>query len=490
MAALVHALATLALSLTRLYTGKVAIVDLGSVDQAVWTALHYGAPTTTVYQPFEVASWLGYLFTPIVLALVPLYTIAERVEWLLVLHSGSIAAAAVPVFLTCRALLGRSKPACGWALLYLVNPFVVNAAIWEYHEKSVAAFAVALGCLGVVRRRHWLVAVAMLLLLGCREHYGLAVAGFGALWLHRHGRDRFGIGLVGTGLAAVALVFLVLMPALNPAGDHPILDADHGEKLDRYGWLALPAAEMATAIGVLAMQGVVYLAVLAITTGGTALLAPAFLAPGLADLAANLLSINPMPKTFGAYHSVALIPLFVIAAAAGSARLATPNVLLRLAFLPTLVLLYMFLPAPVPGSRNFWQITSLQLRPAPSIAEIRALLPPGVSVSAQANVGALFSQRLRLYRFPDRMETADAIVLHLAMPFEPPTYHPFSNPYEPQEMSGVFGAMERVLADPAFGLVYWQDHWLVAARGVQDGTSRQEPRRRLAALVAEYEASR
>jgi hypothetical protein len=247
---------------------------------------------------------------------------------------------------------------------------------------------------------------------------------------------------------------------------------------------------MATAVGVLAIQGVTYLVILVITTGGTAVLAPAFLAPGLADLAANLLSINPMPKTFGAYHSVALVPLFVIAAAAGSVRLAKPSVPIRLGLLPTLVLLYMFLPASVPGSRNFWQITTLQLRPAPSIAEIRALLPPHVSVSAQANVGALFSQRLRLYRFPDRWDTADAVVLHIAMPFEPPTYHPFSNPYEPREMDSVFSAMERVLADPAFGLRYWQDNWLVAVRGTQDTASRQEPRRRLAALVAGYQASR
>jgi hypothetical protein len=98
VAALVHALVTLAISLTRLYTLKVAVVDLGSVDQAVWTALHYGAPTTTVYRPFEVASWLGYLFTPVVLVLVPVYAVAAGVEWLLVLHSFSIAAAAIPVF--------------------------------------------------------------------------------------------------------------------------------------------------------------------------------------------------------------------------------------------------------------------------------------------------------------------------------------------------------------------------------------------------------
>jgi hypothetical protein len=366
----------------------------------------------------------------------------------------------------------------------------VNGAVWEYHEKSVAALAVAIGCLGVVRRQHWLCLAAMTVLLCCREHYGIAVAGFGLVWLHRHGRERFGIALIGAGLAATALVFLVLMPALNPTGGHPILDADAGEKLDRYGWLDLAGADKLNAIEALAVQGLVYLLMLVVTSGGTALLAPAFLAPGLADLAANLLSINVMPKTLGAYHSLALVPLFVIAAARGSMRLAKPGFAIALGLWPTLVLLYMFLPAPVPGARNFWQVTSLQLRPTPAVAEVRALLPADLSVSAQANVGALFSHRLRLYRFPDRMETADAVVLHLAMPFDPPTYAPFSNPFEPQEVDRMFRAMEDVLRDPAFGIAYWRDNWVVAIRGAADVVGRDAPRRRLAALVGEYNAAR
>jgi len=489
-AASAHALVTLSISLTRLYTGKVAIVDLGAVDQAIWTALHYAVPTTTIYPPFDVANWLGFLFAPVVLIMVPVYALAPFPELLLALQSASVAGAAIPVFLACRRVLERADLAAGWSLLYLVNPFVFGGVIWEFHEKSLATLAIAVGFWALLSRRHRIFVSSMVLLVMCREHYGVAVAGFGALWLRHYGRERAGFLSMALGAVATTVVFLAIMPALNVSGGHPILDAKAGDQLARYGWLQQPAPAILGTLTGLAIPGVSYLAVLLVTTGGTALLAPAFLAPGLADLAANLLSVNPMPRSLSAYHSMALVPVFVIAAAQGSVCLAKRGLPIRLGLAPTLVLLYMFLPAPVPGSRNPWQVASLRLRPDPAVAEIRALLPADRSLSAQANIGSFFSQRLRVYRFPARLETADAVVLRLVMPFEPPTYAPFSNPYAPREMPAVFDAMEDVLQDPSFGVLYWERGWLVAVRGAADAVARDGPRRRLDDLRSQYEAAR
>jgi hypothetical protein len=54
----------------------------------------------------------------------------------------------------------------------------------------------------------------------------------------------------------------------------------------------------------------------------------------------------------------------------------------------------------------------------------------------------------------------------------------------------MFLAMEDVLRDPAFGIAYWRDNWVVVIRNAGDAADRAEPRRRLAAVVAEYQASR
>ena len=86
------------------------------------------------------------------------------------------------------------------------------------------------------------------------------------------------------------------------------------------------------------------------------------------------------------------------------------------------------------------------------------------------------------------VDTADAVVLHLALPYEPPTHAPFSNPYAPREMPGVFDAMEDVLRDPGLGVQYRQEDWLVAVRGADDAVDRSGPQRRLETLRARYEA--
>jgi hypothetical protein len=152
---------------------------------------------------------------------------------------------------------------------------------------------------------------------------------------------------------------------------------------------------------------------------------------------------------------------------------------------PALLLVYQLAPAPIPGSRNPWQITTLQLRPDPAIAEIRDRLTD-MAVSAQANVGPFFSQRRFVYRFPAGLQRADAVVLHLEFPFDPPRYAPFSNPYDPSEMPGVFQAMGTVVNGPEFGLRYWENNWLVAVRGAEDTVDRNGPIKRLADLISAY----
>lgn len=487
LSALAHGLLTFALSLTRFYTGKVAIVDLGAFDQAIWTALHDGTPTTTIYPPYEVATWFGYHFSPIAFVMVPVYAVLSSPELLLALQSALIAVAAVPVFWTCQTILNSPRLAFGWTMLYLLNPFVVSAGVWDFHEKSFAVLAVALGYYAVVSRKRPLFLLSMFVLVLCREHYGFAVAGFAGLWIHTHGYDRTSAAVASVGILAVPLILLVVMPAFNPAGSHPMMGTGTGLQAP-FSWMGQSMPAVTATAAQLALQGASYLAVWLVTTGGTSLLAPAFLLPGVADLAANLLSENPMLRSLSAYHSMALGPVFVIAAAQGSRRLKKRALAFRLGLAPTLLLLYQLAPAPLPGSRNPWQITTLQFRPDPSIAKVRGLLDD-MAVSAQANVGSFFSQRHHVYRLPAGLERADAVVLHLDFPFDPPRYAPFSNPYDPSEMPGVFQSMAAVIDAPDFGLRYWENNWLVAIRGVDDVVEREAPRRRLAALMAAYDRS-
>src|SRR5262245_23134166 len=64
---------TASLSLTRLYTGKASMFDLGVFSQALWTAYKYWMPTVTIVEPHLLRNWLGFHFSPIVLFLTPIY---------------------------------------------------------------------------------------------------------------------------------------------------------------------------------------------------------------------------------------------------------------------------------------------------------------------------------------------------------------------------------------------------------------------------------
>src|SRR5207249_10924160 len=161
-------------------------------------------------------------------------------------------------------------------------------------------------------------------------------------------------------------------------------------------------------------------------TGRASLLAPMFLLPGIADLMANLLSLNPMPRSILAYHSMAMVPGFIVAAvAASSSRPAQSAAFIRLSLLTTVFLTYFYLPAPAPGAYNVWRIHSLRLKRDPPIAEIHALINPDLKLSVQSNVGSFFSQRRYVYPFPAKLEDVDAVVVQFAYPYDSVDYVPF-----------------------------------------------------------------
>jgi hypothetical protein len=278
-------------------------------------------------------------------------------------------------------------------------------------------------------------------------------------------------------------VLFFLMPALRPV-DHEATPLDYQ---GRYSWVNRPLPEAAEVAGSLAPSGLSYIFTLLLSTGGAALMAPSFLLPAIADLAANLLSANPMPRSLLSYHSMALVPIFLISAVRGCGESSLRRVFLGVALCASSLLTYWTFPLPLPGSSNIWQIESLELQRPSVVGEINKILGPNMSLSAQSNVGGYFSHRLQIYRFPDRLDETDAVVLNLKFPYDPVSYTPFGNPYPFEELPQVLADMERVVHGREFGLTVWEDDWLLAIRGAEDRIDREEPARRLDALRRSYE---
>jgi uncharacterized membrane protein len=308
-----------------------SINDLGLFDQAVWGTLHgeFMLNTCNFNQP---NNWLGMHFNLVLLLFVPLYAISPSTEWLTLAQAVALSVSAWPIFLLASRVCQSEKAGMLCALAYLANPFMLNAAVWDFHPVTLAVPFIALGLLAIEKADSRLLLFACLPMLLIQEQLGLTVAGFGMLWWLRNHSWKPAIGLISIGAAYTALVLGMIMPALSPTGNYLMFSNDLGQ-LSRYGWLGHSIADVALTLlthplaiielVMVDMLGWVYLVMLLLPLAGFPAVAGEFLLPAFGDLAANLLSANPVPRSIFSYHSVSLVPILTTAAIYGVARIAS-----------------------------------------------------------------------------------------------------------------------------------------------------------------------
>ncbi|HXU94371.1 MAG TPA: DUF2079 domain-containing protein [Gallionella sp.] len=471
------------LGLTRHWGYLTSINDLGVFDQAVWGTLHgqFLLNTTQLDQPIN---WLSFHFHPVLLLFVPLYAMAPWPEWFTLAQALALSIAAWPIFLLASRVCRSETAGLLWAIAYLFNPFLLNAAAWDFHPVALAVPFIALALLAVENENKRMMLLSCIPLLFIQEQLGLTVAAFGLLWWLRNRQWKFALAVVLLGTAHAALVLGVFMPAFSPTGSHVMLAGDLGQ-LSRYGWLGKSLGDIAANLlhhpwqifqqAIFGWRGWSYLVLLLLPLLGLPLAATAYLLPALPDLGANLLSANPMPTSMVAYHSVTLVPLFTVAAAYGARHVSMGWNWLSVKQVNGLVLVaslgmgYALSPLPVPGALNFWEPSRFPVVSDPLPDAIRAALG-NVSVSAQGNIGAHLSQRSRIYAYPKKLDEVGAIVLWLESP---------TNRLIPTEPGGNFASLashlqmhpadylasiECLLSGKEYHVLVWQDPWLVLER--------------------------
>jgi len=463
-----------------------SVYDLGCFDQAIWTASQ-GHSLLNSINTGQSINWLGFHFQPILYLFVPLYKIYPSVHWLTVSQAAALSFSALPIFSIAKHFAHSEKQAFMWSCIYLLNPFVIAAATWDFHEVSLATFFITLGLYAVIQKRLSLLVISSIFLLTCKEHYGLTVAGLGIVYGAVHKNWRVGAGFLVVGIIMTALIIGVVMPHYSPTGQHlminPVKSVNSGT--GRYSWLGNslsaviknilmhPLTVMETVL--VSMKGRDYLLGLLAPFLYLPALAPAWLIPISADVLANLLSMVNLPRIITSYHSATIIPFLTVAAIHGLQRTTpylkslSPAILLNSMLLLNMAAAYYFAPLPMPGSLNFWQ-------PASPIANfdkrelaIKKMLEYR-PISIQSNLGAHFSQRSFIYAFPEKKGETDFIVLRL----EKPTFK--SIPDNPAEIGTAahhlhlslpdyLNQVEQLLNDKQYEVIYWDDPWLVFGKG-------------------------
>lgn len=297
------------------------------------------------------------------------------------------------------------------------------------------------------------------------------------------------------------------MPSLSPTGELLMISTEEVQ-LNRYGWLGNSAGEVSLRIIthpidiigtiLVSMQGGTYLIALALPFMLFSFIEFWILLPGLADLAVNLLSANPMPRSVYAYHSATLVPIFMVSAMYGLHRCSKyfrKDLILGMTVscLIVSVLTGYSLSSfyALPGVIESWAPRNAVPNDDPVLLEVKKLV--GIhSVSVQANLGAHFSQRMEIYPFPGKIGQAEMIILNLESPtslnqgHDPGAVGTLAHHLmmDPQFYLETIGEL---LIDKRYGVALWKTPWLVLQKDATGDTDVDKIEQRLQALAGEWQ---
>jgi uncharacterized membrane protein len=493
-----------------------SINDLGTFDQAVWGTLH-GDFFLNTHNMFNVPiNYFGIHFRPILLIFLPFYALLPRPEWMILSQSLALSLTAWAIYLLAKRVSKSETAAFFWVIIYMINPFVMSVPPWIFRPISLAVPFIIFSMLAIEESNFPLLLISCFFIVLCKEHLGIMVIGFGILWVIRNRKWKQGILLVSFGAIYTILVLGAIMPALSPTGEHVMLGKGLGQ-VSRYSWLGGSLKEVFQTLlfhpifviktAMLKMGGGNYLLLLLIFLCGLPLVAPEFILPGLADLSANMLSANPMPRAIIAYHTVCLVPVIIVAAVYGAERISRwskKNPIKELASFVLIVSLvggYFLSPLPLPGARNFWKPAHFINLPDPIVKKVRSAVGKEASVSAQANIGSHFSQRRNIYLYPNKLGEVDAIILRLRSPTNNINNLPEKikkhrkyvigslDAHLQMDRTEYIASIESLLSNSEYKILLWNDPWLVMKRGVMNREAKEvaEVEQRLAHLRIKWQ---
>ena len=288
--------------------------DVGLYDQGLWLLSRFEAPFVTLMGRNLFGDHTSFILLP----LVPLYWIVPGTGTLLVVQSMVIAAGTVPVFLFARRVLRSDALAWGFSVAWLAHPAVIGAGLENFHPDSFHALAVPLAVWAASERRWrpYVIGVAMALLV--KEDAFLVVVPIGA-WVALTIDRRKGLWTMLAGfIAPIAAMYGVMQPLIGV----PTRNAWRIPFGGVGGFLRTTVTDPGAVLAHLVDSD----RLLYLWQMGAPLLWLFLLSAGLAAVAVPVVALNVV-STYWYQHnvdyhySIVVVPVLVMAAAAGAARM-------------------------------------------------------------------------------------------------------------------------------------------------------------------------
>jgi len=201
------------LSILRFHAHNAGLVDLGRMEQGLWSILHGGLLINT-FEPGNASRFIVHS-EPIFFLLAPLYFVFQSTEFLLILQSIVLGGCAFLLYAISLKELKEEKISLVIALCYLLFPSLFYINIIDFHPDCFALFFTLAAFYFLSQKRwksFWIFAV---LLLSVREYYGLILAALGVYNLASTRDYKWSFFIIALGVAYFSFAFL-LLPRMFP----------------------------------------------------------------------------------------------------------------------------------------------------------------------------------------------------------------------------------------------------------------------------------
>lgn len=385
--------------------------DLGNMSQTVWNTSQGNFFQLTNPDGTEIISRLGVHADFILVLFAPFYYIWADPRTLLIIQTVIVAFGAFYVYEIAVTLLKREKLSLLLAITFLLNFWVQEQVIFDFHAATLATtFLLAAFYYLLVKEQKSFILFLILAVL-TKENVYLISALFGVLLLLRRQYLAGGALFIGS-----LGIFYVLMTYLIPGARGTTHFA-----LSYLSYLGGSTSEILTnfitkpdiALSVIfSLETLKYIATLLLPVGFLSLLSPLLLFFAAPDIGINILSTNGNLRSTE-YHYGALIIPFVYISAIYAIRLLLQRGIPQAVFaiymvIMTLISAYYYSPLPGMKKGDIGPFVQNNQK----IHEYLSLIPKDVPVAASNNIAAHLSHREYIYVVPHGVEKADYVVYY------------------------------------------------------------------------------
>lgn len=214
----IASLILLAASSLRHFLLQSSALDLAAFDQWVYLLSQDLPPISSFFGVHVLGDHAAFVLYPISL----LYRIKADVHWLLLIQAIALAIGSIPLYALSRHYGLSNYEARSIALCYILYPAIFNSNFYaDFRPETLAApgllWAIQSGITGKSRQ----LAIAIALVLSCKERLGLTVIALGVWFCFCEKRRFYGLGCIVAGVVWCIFTMGYVIPLLrsgNPSG--------------------------------------------------------------------------------------------------------------------------------------------------------------------------------------------------------------------------------------------------------------------------------